>query len=569
MKGRHWLGILALLLGAFLIFAGLGCVPLMLPDEGRNAEVAREMKESGAWLVPTYNGLPYLDKPSFYFRTVALSFALLSETETAARLSSALFGFALLVMTFAFCRREYGGQAAAMAVIVVSTAPLYLAFSRLVIMDMTLAFFVCGAIFAGYIAEQHDGHVRMRWYLVGAASSAFATLVKGPIGFVLPGLVLGVFNLFDRRRGALKRLFAPLNIVIFFAITLPWFLGVNHRHPDFAYYGLIEESFHRYTTTEFRRTGPIYYYVPWIIGGFFPWSVLLPESVVAACRARSRWSSADRLLIVWVVVVIVFFSLSKSKRPDYVLSAAVALGALTARVFVSAIENRTGPAFRLVNRGTVALASIGVSAACGLAVAATQPRSFEKLIKMQSDQHMLFAAVCVRLAVALLLAAVVAAVARWRRDPRVMFAAFVLLSLALLTVGFDGIRLYAHGKSARALADRIPALPADAEFACLQCYPTGLSFYRKQLVTVLTKDGDELTSNYIVFMLKKTKSWPSSVVPLEDRDRRLAARVHPVYLLARRNAADDLDSIAAVCHTRVAALGGGWWGALLPAPGGS
>src|SRR5437867_298476 len=165
------LAALAFVLAGIVIFGRLGGLPLIQPDEGRNAEVAREMKDSGAWLVPTYNGLPYLDKPAFYFRTVALSFALLGETETAARLSSALFGFALLAMTFAFCRRAYRGQAAAMAVIVVATAPLYLAFSRLVIMDMTLAFFVCGAIFAGYIAERHEGHARVRWYLLGAVSS--------------------------------------------------------------------------------------------------------------------------------------------------------------------------------------------------------------------------------------------------------------------------------------------------------------------------------------------------------------------------------------------------------------
>src|ERR1043166_599234 len=115
MKSSVWLSAMAFLLGAVLIFAKLGALPLLLPDEARNAEVAREMKVSGAWLVPTYNGLPYLDKPSFYFKTVALSFALLGETETAARLSSALLGFALLVMTFVFCRREYGGQGAAMA----------------------------------------------------------------------------------------------------------------------------------------------------------------------------------------------------------------------------------------------------------------------------------------------------------------------------------------------------------------------------------------------------------------------------------------------------------------------
>src|SRR5437867_13117188 len=197
MERSFWLSTFAFLLGAFLIFARLGALPLLQPDEGRNAEVAREMNASGAWLVPTYNGLPYLDKPSFYFKTVALSFALFGETETAARLSSALFGFALLAMAFAFCRREYTERTAALTVMVVATAPLYLAFSRLVIFDMPLAFFVCGAIFAGYIAERTEGRARRLWYSLGAVSAALARLVKGPVGFIVRGLVLGVFNLLD------------------------------------------------------------------------------------------------------------------------------------------------------------------------------------------------------------------------------------------------------------------------------------------------------------------------------------------------------------------------------------
>ena len=100
------LAALAFVLAGIMIFGRLGGLPLIQPDEGRNAEVAREMKDSGSWLVPTYNGLPYLDKPAFYFKTVALSFALLGQTEAAARLSSALSGLLLLVLMFVFVRRS-------------------------------------------------------------------------------------------------------------------------------------------------------------------------------------------------------------------------------------------------------------------------------------------------------------------------------------------------------------------------------------------------------------------------------------------------------------------------------
>ena len=533
----------AWLLGALVIFTGLGRLPLILPDEGRNAEVAREMRLTGNWLVPTYNGLPYLDKPAFFFKTVALSLALFGETETAARLPSALSGFALLALTFAFVRREYGTRTGALAMMVVATAPLYLAFCRLVIFDMMLALFVCGAIFAGYIAEQKQGRARTGWYLLGAACSALATLVKGPVGFVVPVLVLTTFNILDRRRGAWKRLFAPWNVLVFFALTLPWFLGLCHQRPDFAYYGLVEESFRRYTTSAFHRPGPFYFYVPWVLIALFPWSVLLPESIFAAWRTRRQWKSADRLFIVWAVVVIVFFSLSKSKRPDYILSAVVALGALTARVLTLALETTGGLPARLLRRATLALVVLCVAGAVGLWTRA------------------------IPLAVALLACAAVAGVVWWRRNSPAAIALFVAVLLVVLTAGFGLIRMYATVKSARALADRMPPLPAGTELACLDCFPTGLPFYRKQFVNVITDTGDEFTSNYIIFMLKKTSPWPPGVIPLAIRDRWLAARRQPVFLMAYHRASEDLESIATANSATVTNFFHGWWGVLLPAPG--
>src|ERR1700722_7371989 len=123
------------------LFFRLGSLPLIQPDEGRNAEVAREMKESGAWLSPSYDGMTYLDKPAFYFKAVAFSLAAFGDNETAARLPSALFALALLAITFAFCRHAYGTRCAILAVIVVTTMPLFIVNSRIVIFDIALAFF--------------------------------------------------------------------------------------------------------------------------------------------------------------------------------------------------------------------------------------------------------------------------------------------------------------------------------------------------------------------------------------------------------------------------------------------
>jgi 4-amino-4-deoxy-L-arabinose transferase-like glycosyltransferase len=279
----------------FALFFRLGTLPLLQPDEGRNAEVAREMKESGAWLSPSYDGIAYLDKPAFYFKAVALSLAAFGDSETAARLPSAVFALALLAITFLFCRRVHGARCAIMAVIIISTMPLYVVFSRTIIFDMTLAFFVSAAIFASYRAEECDGKSRRNWYLLGALAAAFATLVKGPVGFLIPTLVLSMFHWVEGRRDIWKRFYAPLNLLVFFGVTLPWFIGLSLQHPDFPRYGLIEESFHRFTTTTFHRSQPFYFYALIVAGLFLPWSFILPEAGVAAWKRKSAMSSADRL----------------------------------------------------------------------------------------------------------------------------------------------------------------------------------------------------------------------------------------------------------------------------------
>ena len=346
MKRRLLLPALAFLVAGVCLFGRLGSLPLIQPDEGRNAEVAREMKHTGAWLVPTYDGLPYLDKPAFYFRLVALSMSAFGENETAARLPAALAALALLALVYAFARRAYGERAGALAVLVVGTTPLVVAFARIVIFDMVLALLVVAAILAGFHAEERDGPARSRWYVAGAICSALAVLVKGPVGFLLPLLVLIAFDLLDHNRAAIRRLFAPVNQLVFLLIVLPWFFGLALARHDFPYYGLVEESFHRFTTSQFHRSAPVWYYVPVVAAVLFPWSVLLPESIAAAWRGRARWTRADRLLIAWSVVVVLFFSISQSKLPGYVLTAVVALGMLTARVVDLAFEHPDVERFR-------------------------------------------------------------------------------------------------------------------------------------------------------------------------------------------------------------------------------
>ena len=534
--------ILALVVVWFALFFGLGTLPLIQPDEGRNAEVAREMNESGAWLSPSFDGIVYLDKPAFYFKAVAVALAAFGNNETAARLPSALFALALLAMVFAFCRRAYGTRCAVMAVIVVATMPLFVMYARTVIFDIALAFFVSAAIFAGFLAEECEGQSRRNWYLLGALAAGLATLVKGPVGFLIPGLVLFVFNRVEGRHGIWKRFFAPLNLLVFFGVTLPWFVGLSLQHPDFPYYGLVEESVHRFTTTSFHRTQPFYFYALIVAGLFLPWSLILPETVVAAWKNKKALSSADRLCLIWAMVVVVFFSLSKSKLPGYILTATVACGILTARFFERAMENPGNQAGRIIFRAVAILSALSFLAAIVVMVASPRmgllagPFGISVADAAELGRHIKASIIL------LFVLAALGLFSRYRRDTDLCFVFFAIGPLLLFTLGLGTVEIVFNAKSGRQLANTIPALPPGTRLVFLECFPSDLPFYLKRTVTVITKDGTELKSNYILFRLEKDPSWPPNLVPQTNFDQYISQRKSPVYVLTSENNRPELEA---------------------------
>ena len=559
---------LAVVICWFTICFRLGSLPLLQPDEGRNAEVGREMKLSGAWLVPTYNGVDYLDKPAFYFKAVALSLAVFGDNETAARLPSAAFGLALLALTFAFCRKVYGIRCGLFAVIVVATMPLLVVHSRTVIFDIALAFFVCGAIFAGYLAEETEGRARQKWYLLGAASAGFATLVKGPVGFLIPALVLMIFNRFEGRRGAWKRLLGPTCLVVFFGITLPWFVGLCLAHHDFLQYGLVEESFHRFTTSKtFHRSEPFYFYLLIIAVTFFPWSMLLPDA--GWTTWRERWDKshrANRLCLLWSMIVVVFFSISQSKLPGYILSVTVASGILVARLFDVALASPDSRAARLVGRGTLAFAVFCLLVAVTAIIGRSQTHMLAGFLRIPVADAERLGRVGVPLAVVFLVFGLFGLAARLRNSPRLCFICLALFIPVGANAAKGVVDVIFSAKTGRPVADHLASLPPEMDVACLECFPNGVPFYLRRTLTLISRNGGELTSNYILSTLKKDQPWPEQIVALTNFDAWLASRNKPVYLIVRQSNTNKLETIAAARGASVQALTGGYWGAQLPAP---
>ena len=564
---QKYLWVIGFALCAFILFSHLGDMALLWPDEGRNAEVAREMQNSGSWLVPTYNGQTYLDKPAFYFKTVALSFAWFGESEAVARLSSTIFAFLLLIEVFLFCRKIYDQRTAILAILLIASTPMYLAFARIVIFDMTLAFFVCSAIFACYLADETDGQTQKRWYLLGAAMAAIATLVKGPVGFILPTLVMSVFHFWQGRFRVMKQAFSLVNIALFFAIVLPWFVGLSLQCPDFPYYGIMKESVGRFTTTEFHRNAPFYYYALIIAATFFPWSLLLPESIHSVWKNRLQLTKPDKLFIVWAIVMVLFFSVSKSKLPGYILTVTVALGILSARLFTESLNNSAGKFFAIIHRSVMLLASCCLLIGGGMAVLWLMPNLVTEHVSIakahQLENYLPFfpRLFCSFFAVALL-----SAISWYFKNSRLIFASFMSVAVLLLTVNFSMLTHFSESRSAKLLAAKLPHdMPENTELACLECLPNGLSFYSKRLMTVLTKDGKEFTSNYVAFSLHSANPWPAGVVPIALSETWLANQLHPVYLLANSGNLALLETIAKQRGLAVTTLGFDYWAVLVPA----
>lgn len=563
-----WL-LLALLAAVITVTFRLGALPLITPDEGRNAEVAREMKVSGSWLVPTYNGLPYLDKPAFYFKAVALSLAAVGDNETGARLPSALSALGLLAIAGLFARREAGSRAAALTVLVIATLPLFISQARLVIFDITLAFFVCGSIVAGYVAETREGASRRRWYCLGAAAAGFATLVKGPVGFAVPAIVLLTHFVLERRWQAIPRLFHPLNFAILFAVVLPWFLGVSQQHPDFPHYGLIEETFKRFTTPQFRRTQPFYFYLVVLLATFFPWSLLLPGAGWVALRRWRELPRLSRFCIHWCVAVVVFFSLSQSKLPAYILSVVLPFGILTAQLWDAALRNPRGAAARITRTATLCLGIVVAVLALGLVVVAPQTGILPTPLTIPKVDLAQFLPAFIPVLSMLLLVAVAAALGRWRRNPLASVLSFALFPVLLVLMGGGIFSPIFEGRSLRRSAPQLAELPAGTEMVFLRCYPNGLPFYLHRTGTLVTTDGGELTSNYVQYSLKRAAQWPDGVIPIDGFDAWIASRRGPVYLIVQDNERDRFQALVRERNATVDQLGRRFQGALLPPVRGS
>ena len=312
-------------------FGTLDLRHLLRSDEGRYAEIAREMFASGDWVTIRYNGLKYFEKPPFHLWMTALTYEAFGVGEWQARLWGALSGALGIALTALVADRYHGRRVAVLCALVLLASPYWNLGSHINTLDTSLAAALTAAL-AGLLLAQHpdaDAAARRRWMWFAWAAAAVAVLTKGLIGLVLPGLALVVYTAWTRDFQLWRRLHLVSGAAILLVITVPWFWLVSQRNPEFARFFFVHEHFERYTSTVHHRIEPWWFFVPLALLAFLPWSSLWLRMAQRVRQSpRGTGFQAERFLAVWALSILVFFSFSGSKLPLYIQPMVPALALL-------------------------------------------------------------------------------------------------------------------------------------------------------------------------------------------------------------------------------------------------
>lgn len=314
-----------LMLIAFVViwFANLEYRTLVKPDEGRYAEIPREMVQSGDWVTPRLNELKYFEKPPLQYWATAVAYEAFGEHQWTSRLWTGLTGFAGVLLVWFAGMRMFGREAAGYAAVILGSSLLYVFMAHINTLDMGVTFFISLGVFAMMLAQnEREKHKQRNWMLVAWVAMALAVLSKGLMGLVLPGTALFIYCIVQRDLGPLKRMHWLSSLGIFFLIVSPWFYLVMQANPEFFDRFFIYEHYTRFTTKDLGRYQPWYYFVPILLAGALPWTVLMLDSAMRAWRTGAHLGkefSHERFLLIWAVFIYVFFSISGSKLPSYLL----------------------------------------------------------------------------------------------------------------------------------------------------------------------------------------------------------------------------------------------------------
>jgi 4-amino-4-deoxy-L-arabinose transferase-like glycosyltransferase len=457
--------------------ASLANRPLLNPDEGRYAEIPREMLSGGDWVIPHLNGLDYIEKPPLQYWATALSYRVLGVGEFSARLYSALTALGTLAWVWFLGRRLWGPDTGWRAAAVLIGMFMFVVLGEMLTLDMSLTFYMTAAA-AGFLTAQQAAISQRRWMLLAWIAVALGVLTKGLVAAAIPAAVLVIFSLWSRDFSPWRKLHASWGLPLFLGITVPWHWLAARRLADFLQFFFVHEHFARYLTKVADREEPWWFFGVVFLAGTVPWTLTALRVLIGGWRRRASAPHFDAALFlwIWVVFILVFFSLSDSKLMPYILPAMPALA-----ILIGAQPAATLKRDFLFTAILTAITGVSLAVAT-FHMPALIPASDGKIYFLQSAKAFR--------EIALLL--VVSGVFVWVQGARDVTRAAVFLGVGWCLAGLLVVRasaLAAPIYSGIGLA-AIPAAERDAPLYSVRTYDQSLTFYLRRMPILVEYRGE-------------------------------------------------------------------------------
>ncbi len=343
--------ILLTLLLAMLFGLSLGNRLYSTPSESRYIEIGREMAESGDYVTPRLDYVKYFEKPPLFYWIQAGATKLWGIDFYASRVPTACFAILLCLITYGLGRMLYGRLAGWLGSLVLATSLYMFALSRVVLVDVPVSVFIVTTLTA-FLYVANASLTRKRTFILYSmyAAAACAVLSKGLIGIILPGAVVFLWMALTKRWNLLKELRLVSGTLLFLLIAVPWHVLVAMRNPEFLHFYFIHEHFERYLTKVHGRYQPFWFFGVVLVAGIFPWLIFAWQAVKSGFADfwQSRFANGNQLfLLIWIVLIFVFFSLSDSKLIPYILPIFPPICVLMGRYFAAAWQEKPAPGFTL------------------------------------------------------------------------------------------------------------------------------------------------------------------------------------------------------------------------------
>lgn len=505
--------------------------PLNNPDEGRYAEIPREMLATGDWITPRLNGLVYLEKPPLQYWLTAASLATFGNSEWSARLVALLAAMANVWLVWLLGRRLQGAHAGWLAACLLGSGMLHFVLGQTLTLDMAFTGLLTGML-ATFCLARLPGAGRQwmpaTWVLLG-----LAVLTKGVVALVIAAGVLGLYVLWQRDWAALRSLRPVSGLLLLSAVTLPWFLAVGRANPDFWHFFFVYQHFERYLTDVADRVEPWWYFGAIIAVGCLPWLPAMARTLLLGWRsgAAPGHFNPQRLLWLWCVFLIVFFSLSQSKLAPYVLPVMPPLALLTA---LQAPQGRIrGLWFGALTLLLLALALL----VAGLRTGWVSADAYMAEVVERSRWGII--------GMLMLAVATIAGLAWAKRQDRSSLAVAIVAAgwFGSLTLLFASLGHEEQLRSGRALAPALASLPSGTPLFSVQTYDQTLPFYLGRTMTLVDYRGEldygighapQLALDSLVAFEQRWRELPAAaaVMPIETYQE-LARRGLPMRVLGR------------------------------------